>query len=909
MNKRPNESDYAELAVAVYVEELAVDRRVLFVGDPASGAPERLAQVARSVDVVSPRARARGTRRGGRTRTRRWPSADDAGRWDLVLVPDLSQAGLADDGKLSEAGRWLDEGGVLVAGTSSDGDESLGYERFFDLLQEAFDAVRMVGQAPFNGYSVVDFAPAGELEVTFDGTLLRDRSTQAQRYLALCSTRDISLDPYAVVQVPSVVGAPARPKDEQGGDDRAAEAEQRAAQLTERLREQQDALDAANVHAEEIERELETAQGHLKTAQGDLKTAQGDLKTTERELKGARDGVRAAENRARDASDAERKLSQRIGELEQALAGAKESGAKETGGTDAEYARLETALRECGRELTDARLELERRGTLVRDLVEELRESREAPAQPRASFRPTDPAPPAAPDDAVARAVSAEAEKAQLNFRLDEVRGELMVAERKAASELEELRRMEAALRGTVRGLNARLAEVTELYQQAQARLTLLEDDRRTAGSRTQELERQLSLVRERLEFEIARAHTKAQAEPDGDTVQMVSPVASTDISGLANANAEREGKLMGQLIRAREEAADLALQVRQARMETELAKQSASELEERITGMVRGYQVRMAEVSDELDRVGSEAERALIAEGELKAKLEAAQRAEATLSGEVEGLKLRLADREAAVAELSANRPTATDPTVSTAEVARLEAELTKLRAELAARDEAAQAEPEPAEPEPVDDPTTPLRQRIESQAGLVARLQTQLAQALDARRGLERALDDARARVDEQVDAVESAKVAADVHVGQSAREVDELREKLDEAEANRRRAEAALEDSKAILEKLVRDLDAGAAEGESSGGGDLRVLRERLAKHEAEAADRELLLRSMTAQLQERDDRLRALERVNDGEGADEDSSALRARLFEMEERVGRLSEELEHEREARRRLERG
>lgn len=305
MNKRPQETDYAELAVAVYVEELAVDKRVLFVGEPASAAPERLAQVARSVDVVSPRARARGTRRGGRTRARRWPSSEDAGQWDLVLVPDLGGADLADEAKLSEARRWLDDDGVLVAGTSSDGDDSLGYERFFDLLQGSFDTVRMVGQAPFAGYSVVDFAPAGELEVTFDGSLLEDRGAQAQRYLALCAGRDVALDPYAVVQVPALDVAAAPPPAERPqareDDDRAAEAEKKVAQLTDRLREQQDALDAANVHAEEIERELEQSQ---------------------RDLEDARGKVRSVEERGRDARESEKALARRVEELEGRSSGA-----------------------------------------------------------------------------------------------------------------------------------------------------------------------------------------------------------------------------------------------------------------------------------------------------------------------------------------------------------------------------------------------------------------------------------------------------------------------------------------------------------------------------------------------------------------------------------------------------------
>src|SRR5690606_20970447 len=139
MSKHASEGDYAELALAVYVEELALSKRVLFVGDPSSPAPERLARDARSVDVVSTRSRVRGTRRGGRIASRRWPGPEDEGRWDLVVVPDLPGAGLASEAKLEEIASWLAPGGVLVVGTAdphgpAGTPASLSYEALFDLV-------------------------------------------------------------------------------------------------------------------------------------------------------------------------------------------------------------------------------------------------------------------------------------------------------------------------------------------------------------------------------------------------------------------------------------------------------------------------------------------------------------------------------------------------------------------------------------------------------------------------------------------------------------------------------------------------------------------------------------------------------------------------------------------------------
>ena len=73
------------------------------------------------------------------------------------------------------------------------------------------------------------------------------------------------------------------------------------------------------------------------------------------------------------------------------------------------------------------------------------------------------------------------------------------------------------------------------------------------------------------------------------------------------------------------------------------------------------------------------------------------------------------------------------------------------------------------------------------------------------------------------------------------------------------------------------------------------------------DGQASDQELLLRSLTAQLQERDDRVRALERAREGDGSADSPEVLREQLLEMEERVARLTEELGHERDARRRNE--
>lgn len=931
MSKHASEADFAELALAVYVEDLVAHKKVLFVGDPTSAAPERLSRNARSVDVVSTRSRVRGTRRGGRIASRRWPGPEDEGRWDVVLVPDLPGAGLASEEKIEELGRWLAPGGVLVAGTPdpqgpAGSPTALAYEALFDLLDPAFEHVRMLGQAPFAGFSLVDFAPSTELEVTFDGSILEGGGESAERYYALCSDREVALDPYAVVQVPSAV-APSgevRPREER--------APARGPDLSARLREQQDALDAANVHAEEIERELEEARREIEGAKGEL----GRARERVEQARAERD---AQEARARDLEKQIEALSQR------------ES-------FDEEYARLESALHDGGKELTELRAEVERRGTLVRDLVEELREARDGRAKPEvaASVASTLEWTPeqlqralhGQLDEAVQRAVAAEAEKAELSFRLDEVRGELAMAERRTEIELEEMRRVEAALRGTVRGLNARLAEVIELHQLTQARLALIDDDRAAAEARSQRLVRELAEVREQLELELARASVTQSAETRGVSAELDAELARLRVFE-ARASA-REGELLGELMRAREEAAELSGRQRLGRGEAEAAREALAELEQRVEGMRAGYETRVAELVRELAEVGGQAERALVSAGELRSRLEVKDRSEASLRGEMSGLRLRLADREQAVEALkraaeppvpsvegrvivAGRRPEpslegeALEAALAEAqeEIAALRAEAERARApelseagalrarvdELTAALEAARRAPatvEYARDTDTEARVAQLSAMVSARDSLAARLQRELADAAERRLSVERRLDECAGKLAKTREDLEAARAVSDVNVQEASRELEDLAARLERTERERAQALEGLEEARAILQQLALELPR--RDGKPGDGGDaaaVRQLRDRLARLDAEAADREVLLRSLTAQLQERDDRIRALERHGEGAGSADDAQALQQRLLEMEERVARLSEELEHERDARRRAE--
>jgi chromosome segregation ATPase len=59
----------------------------------------------------------------------------------------------------------------------------------------------MIGQAPFVGYTIADFAPQGEPEVSVDTSLVA-ASEEPEHFIAVASDRPLTLDSYAVVALP-----------------------------------------------------------------------------------------------------------------------------------------------------------------------------------------------------------------------------------------------------------------------------------------------------------------------------------------------------------------------------------------------------------------------------------------------------------------------------------------------------------------------------------------------------------------------------------------------------------------------------------------------------------------------------------------------------------------------------------
>ena len=266
-------------------------------------------------------------------------------------------------------------------------------------------------------------------------------------------------------------------------------------------------------------------------------------------------------------------------------------------------------------------------------------------------------------------------------------------------------------------------------------------------------------------------------------------------------------------------------------------ARRSLEEIEQFLEGIRLGYEMRVAELQNERDRLVAQV-------GGHQAQLASFQGEHDELRGELAGLRLRLADRESAV---------------------------------LALRDAAAPTEVPEAPPTPSDDPVAPARpSMVPVMDAMLVRLQQSLTDER-ARRGAVATDGDADGRGELPLGDPPGGEVGS------------------------------ALRETRSLLASLAAEVGSQRPP-EGADPAEMNRLRRRVAELDSLGADRELILRSMTAQLQERDDRIRALERIQDGEGGPAgDEDELRRRLLEMEERVSRLSSELASEREARRRAE--
>ena len=205
--------------LATYVESLVEGRRVVIFGDSTSGLAELLVdRGARIVHVYDPdptrvaEATVRNTSRSI-SHAPLPPSGLAArdGAFELGIVDDLNGAGPAHS-IVNRMRRALGPRGIALVAipnpnvqrqlltVSVPSEGALDYYELYDTLKGEFSHVRMLGQAPFVGYAVVDFA-SGSPDPSLDTSLVPGGAEEPEWFIGVASDVALSLDEFSVVQL------------------------------------------------------------------------------------------------------------------------------------------------------------------------------------------------------------------------------------------------------------------------------------------------------------------------------------------------------------------------------------------------------------------------------------------------------------------------------------------------------------------------------------------------------------------------------------------------------------------------------------------------------------------------------------------------------------------------------------
>lgn len=351
MSKGAEAPAHAAHALAAFVEPLIRGRRVAVLGPATLALGDSLVdRGARLVHVYDPdpgRAAEALARRAGESRGPVIGELSEDlgvrdGAFDVVIVPDmtvLGGAGLEDAASVVERVRRLvsPSGVALFASPNPEAErflmapspgvnDALGYYELYDEISLQFSEVRMFGQAPFVGYSIVDFSEA-EPEVEVDTSALEEPEAP-EWYVAIASERRIDAGAYSIVGLPLAdvsrtapiepttmpYREPAPAREDRERDILAlTEARTRLSVLTtenEKLREQlgeatknERQLSHASMRVAELERESEDARGKLaelqaslhraetraEQAEGEVLRLRADLETARLDLEAARE--------------------------------------------------------------------------------------------------------------------------------------------------------------------------------------------------------------------------------------------------------------------------------------------------------------------------------------------------------------------------------------------------------------------------------------------------------------------------------------------------------------------------------------------------------------------------------------------------------------------------------------------
>lgn len=413
------------IALAAYAEPLIDARRVLVCGDATSNLAEHLvSRGARSVhvfDTDAARVAEAATKNSSRNVSFATLNEDGLalrdGAFDVAIIENLVAVG--DVAFVLKAIRRAlsARGAVLVACANPDVDVplvaspnvpkiSIDYYSLYDAVAEEFEYVRMLGQTPFVGYAIADFAPEGDPLPSLDTGFVPGGAEEPECFVALASEQPVALDEFAVIQLPFASTWQHQKRDEteerlqaaRAGERRARERaatleaeNQRLSRATspredtdqiERMkkelarrddwiRELEGRCTAADARADHAESELEAErEKSLDTQLPERSELEATIQQLTERLKAASERQAASDQAAAGYEAELSRLRAREAELEERLDG----GDPET---QQEIEKLEHQLNERGQEVLRLSRDLRKLEQLSRNLTRELAEQRE----------------------------------------------------------------------------------------------------------------------------------------------------------------------------------------------------------------------------------------------------------------------------------------------------------------------------------------------------------------------------------------------------------------------------------------------------------------------------------------------------------------------------------------------------
>jgi uncharacterized coiled-coil protein SlyX len=305
------------MVLGAYVASHVDGRRVALLGDCRSGVAEQLAELAgRRIHAYDPEPErvatsvAQAARHAHSAPVSFNVIQDDLdareGAFDVAIVPDL---GMFDDIEsiVALAESLVGQRGLAffaIENTPAEDDAAMGYYELYDLIATRFEHVSMLGQAPFFGATVADFAAEADPAVTIDSSLATD-TVEPSHFIAVASGAVIDVDPYTLVQLPGEGGlSGAAQADDEEALARAWQSKARLAVEVDKLKEQIDRLEqlardrkntatqlSTRVAEVEAEREQDAARLHavseqLAEARQELAEAQAATGPSDDEIKG-----------------------------------------------------------------------------------------------------------------------------------------------------------------------------------------------------------------------------------------------------------------------------------------------------------------------------------------------------------------------------------------------------------------------------------------------------------------------------------------------------------------------------------------------------------------------------------------------------------------------------------------------